>query len=334
MRAHQYVDRASGSVLTETLFGDRVVRFLYGRTRERAPALFRALTGRAANDLLGLLHFDSPFAARLLGNRRFLRGQGANLGECLDDPATFTTPRRLFERKIRYWQCRPMAEERGLVASPADSRVLVGSLAAGATLPLKGKFFEPAELLGERRPWTEAFGEGEAAIFRLTPDKYHWNHVPAAGRVLEVYEVPGTFHSCHPRATVELATPLSKNRRTVTVIDTDVPGGEGVGRVAMVEVVALMIGAVVQAYSEERYERPQAVEPGLFLLKGRPKSLYRPGSSTTVLLFEPGRVAFAADLEAHRLRLDVESLLSRGFGVPMVETEVAVRSAIARRKEG
>ncbi|HEX4953694.1 MAG TPA: phosphatidylserine decarboxylase [Thermoanaerobaculia bacterium] len=334
MPAHQYVDRATGGVLTESLFGDRIVRFLYGRAREQAPALFRALTGKAANDLLGALHFDSPLAARLLGNRRFLERQGVDLGECLEDPATFTTPRQLFERKIRYWRCRPLAAERGTVVSPADSRVVVGCLAAGAALPLKGKFFEPGELLGGRRLWVEAFAEGEGAIFRLTPDKYHWNHVPAAGRVLEIYEVPGTFHSCHPRATVELATPLSKNRRTVTVIDTDVVGGTGVGRVAMVEVVALMIGAVEQAYCGERYDRPQAVRPGLFVAKGQPKSLYRPGSSTTVLLFEPGRVRFEADLEAHRVRLDVASLLSQGFGVPMVETEVAVRSAIACRREG
>ena len=41
---HQYVERSAGRVLDEALFGDRVVRFLYSRTRERAPALFRAFT--------------------------------------------------------------------------------------------------------------------------------------------------------------------------------------------------------------------------------------------------------------------------------------------------
>jgi hypothetical protein len=76
-----------------------------------------------------------------------------------------------------------------------------------------------------------------------------------------------------------MATPFSKNRRYVAVIDTDVPGGTGVGLAAMIEVVALVIGDVVQAYSEERYDTPRPLHRGMFLRKGTPKSLYRPGSS-------------------------------------------------------
>ena len=52
-----------------------------------------------------------------------------------------------------------------------------------------------------------------------------------------------------PGAVVALVTPYSKNSRVVTIIDTEVPGGTGVGLVAMIEVVALMIGEVVQCYS-------------------------------------------------------------------------------------
>ena len=50
-----------------------------------------------------------------------------------------------------------------------------------------------------------------------------------------------------------MVTPYSKNRRHVTLIDTDVPGGSQVGMVAMVEVTALMIGDIVQCYSDEKY---------------------------------------------------------------------------------
>jgi hypothetical protein len=46
-------------------------------------------------------------------------------------------------------------------------------------------------------------------------------------------------HTYHPAATVALAMPLSKNRRGVTIIDTDVAYSSGVGLVAMPEVVAL-----------------------------------------------------------------------------------------------
>ena len=35
---------------------------------------------------------------------------------------------------------------------------------------------------------------------------------------------------------------------------------------------------------EQQLDSPQDMEPGLFLRKGQPKSLFRPGSSTVVLL--------------------------------------------------
>ncbi len=330
MRAHQYVDRATGGIVDERLFGDRLVRFLYSRARERAPWLLAAATSRRASSLLALLNFDLPLAPRLLGNRGFLRRCGVDLGECVGPPESFTTPRRIFERQIRYWECRPLPDDPTAVVSPCDARVAVASLAPGSALFLKGKLFTLEELLGpDRREWSIRFAGGEAAVCRLTPEKYHYNHWPVAGTVVDLYALDGAYHSCHPRAVVELATPFSKNRRTVAVVDTDVPGGTGVGRVAMIEVVALMIGEVVQATSRERYEDPAPALPDAFVARGSPKSLFRPGSSTVVLLFEPGRVEPAADLAANALRTDVASALARGFGQPLVETEVAVRSAIA-----
>jgi phosphatidylserine decarboxylase len=126
-----------------------------------------------------------------------------------------------------------------------------------------------------------------------------------------------------------VATPFSKNKRVVTIIDTDVEGGSQAGLVAMIEVVALLIGDIVQCYSQERYDNPQEISPGMFLKKGRPKSLYRPGSSTNVLIFQKGRVLFCRDLIANRGHPEAASLFSKGFGQPLVETEIKVRSPIA-----
>src|SRR5262249_4261406 len=141
-------------------------------------------------------------------------------------------------------------------------------------------------------------------------------------------ELPGAYHSCHPAATVALATPLSKNRRVVTIIDTDVSYGSGVGLVAMIEVVALMVGNIAQCYSEVRYEHPQDIMPGMFLQIGQPKSLFRPGSSTVVLLLQAGRVQFAQDVLRHQ-SYPALSIFSHGFQAPLVETEVQVRSYLA-----
>jgi phosphatidylserine decarboxylase len=149
------------------------------------------------------------------------------------------------------------------------------------------------------------------------------------GVVVDHYEVEGRYHSCNPAAVVREVTPYSKNHRVVTVIDTDVDGGSRVGLVAMIEVVALMIGDIVQCYSDHRYDDPRPMKNGMRLEKGQPKSLYRPGSSTDILLFQPGRVAFAADLVANRGRTDVVSRFTIGFNTSLVETEVRLRATIA-----
>jgi phosphatidylserine decarboxylase len=128
---------------------------------------------------------------------------------------------------------------------------------------------------------------------------------------------------------MQAVTPYSKNKRVVTIIDTDVPGGSGVGLVAMVEVVALMIGEIDQRYSRENYDEPETLRPGMFLVRGVPKSLYRPGSSTDVLIFQRGRVNFAPDLVLNMNARNTQSRFSSGFGRPLVETDVKVRSLIA-----
>ena len=222
-----------------------------------------------------------------------------------------------------------MADDPAAVVSPADSRMFAGSLGRDSVLFIKDKFFSFGELLG-RPVWSDALAGGDFAVFRLTPDKYHYNHAPVSGVVRDFYEIEGAFHSCKPTAVVSEVTPFSRNRRAVTIIDTDVPGGTGCGLVAMVEVAALMIGQIVQGHAAHGYEPASPVTPGLFLGKGRPKSLYRPGSSLDVLVFQRGRVEFSPDLVANQFRGDAGSRFSSWLGRPWVETDVRVRETIAR----
>jgi len=330
MIRHQYVERRTGDVRDERMYHDRLVRWLYGSAREHAPTLFKALTSARMTRLLGYLNYDSALGAKLTGSRRFVQDLGIDLSECVD-PGALDTPRRVFERQIRFWERRPMPLDERRVVAPADARVLVGSLREDSRLFLKGKFFDFGDLVGhDREDWRAAFSGGPFAIFRLTPDKYHYNHAPASGEVRDIYAIEGGYHSCHPDAIVALSQPYSKNRRVVTVIDTDVPGGTGAGLVAMIEIAALMVGGIEQAYSDERYEDPQPVVPGLFVRRGQPKSLFRPGGSTVVLLFQADRVRFDDDLVLNGRNRDVRSRFTSGFVSPMVETDIAVRSSLGR----
>ncbi|MFA5042602.1 MAG: phosphatidylserine decarboxylase [Kiritimatiellia bacterium] len=327
---HHYIERHTGAICLERLAADRGIHWMYSGLREHAPTLFRVLTGSRTSHWLGLLNYDLPIAAARIGALDFLQDGQPQTDEYVDNVRDFKTLRQWFERKIRYWECRPMPADPAAVVSPADARVMVGSFHTQHSLFIKGKFFDYEELLGaDKMEWLRAFRDGDFAIFRLTPDKYHYNHIPVSGIIKDFYEIQGACHSCNPNAVVAMVTPFSKNRRVITIIDTDCAGGSGVGLVAMIEIVALMIGDIVPCYSAYRYENPAVPYCGMPVKKGQPKSLYRPGSSTTVLVFQKGRCRFCDDICANRRRHNISSRFSAGFGQPLVETDLKVRSLIA-----
>ena len=332
--AHQFVERGTGRICTEPLFRDRMVRTLYGPVREQSPRLFALLTSARASALLAFLHYDAPLACRVADPAQWMQNRlGADPGEVLGPIHALDNRRKIFERKIRYWDCRPMDPDPAVVTACADARVLTGSFAHGHPLHIKDKFFTRKELLGrDRAQWLKAFQGGDYALFRLTPDKYHFNHLPVTGRVCDSYEIHGRFHACNPGAVVRSVTPFSKNRRVVTILDTDTPeNGSKVGLVAMVEIVALMIGDIQQCYSARGYDAPRTPASGMVLEKGAPKSLFRPGSSTTLLIFQKNRIRFDHDLVTNQCRTDVISRFTRGFCAPLVETDIQVRQSLARR---
>jgi phosphatidylserine decarboxylase len=330
---HRYIERATGNVVCERLVADAVISALYSPALENASWLTRLASSRHVSSALGYLNYDNLLASRATGMLRFLRESGIQVSEFVGNLSEYDTPRKIFERQIRYWKCRPMPSHPRAVLCPADARALIGSMEETSGLFLKQKFFSFPELLGENSPWQDSFKGGDYSVFRLTPEKYHYTHSPVAGRVLDIYSVEGRYYSCNPNAAVQLLTPFSKNRRVVTILQTDCAGGTGVGRVAMIEVVALMVGQIEQRYSEHRYEGPRSIEKGMFLRAGSPKALFRPGSSTVVLLFQPNRVRFAHDLIENQRRDGVPSRYSAVLDKPLTETDVATRSLLAMPAE-
>ncbi|MBF0378104.1 MAG: phosphatidylserine decarboxylase [Desulfamplus sp.] len=354
---HQYIDRKTGKVKTERLFKDSIINFFYSTVRENADFCFNLIVSGRSTSLLSYLNFDFAFRSNREKAQKFINELNINLEECILSPEKFMTARQVFERQIQYWKYRPMPNDKninydeingylfinsdlyqsqnqsntivddGIVVSPSDSKVLVGSLRKSQQFFIKEKFFQYSELL-EKEELLKIFQNGDFAIFRLTPDEYHYNHTPVSGKVVDFYEIRGQFHSCNPYAVVQEVTPYSKNDRVVTVIDTDVDGGTQIGMVAMVEVTAMMIGRVEQCYSHNYYESPRKMTPEMYLRKGQPKSLFRPGSSTVILLFEEGKIKFSDDIVKNMSRTDADSRFTIGFGSPLVETSVRVREEI------
>jgi phosphatidylserine decarboxylase len=124
----------------------------YAQEREQAFVVFNLLASRSFSRFLGWLNYDFPLGQNLAGGKRFLERCAVDLSECAEPLGDLDSARKIFERKIRYWQCRPMSEADEDVVCPGDSRVLFGSLRESSRLFLKGKFFDYEELLGFDKP--------------------------------------------------------------------------------------------------------------------------------------------------------------------------------------
>jgi len=327
---HQYIDRDTMAVVDEKIYYDRLINYIYSAMRENNSILYRMITSKWLSSLMAYVNYEMPLGTKITGGNKFVEDTGVDPREFYDSLESMDTAKKFFERKIKFWECRPMTGDVNAVVSPADSRMILGSFREDSMLFLKEKFFSYDDLLGDRKNWKDLFRGGDYAVFRLTPDKYHWNHSPVSGVVEDIYEIDGAYNSCNPGAVVAVSHLYSKNKRVVTVINTDVKGGTRIGRVVMIEVVALMIGGIKQSYSVEKYDSPMDVTPGMFIKKGQPKSLYRPGSSVDVLIFENGKIEFSEDLVNNSSRSDVETRFSSHFQRPLVETDVKVRSEIGR----
>ncbi len=154
---HEYIDRATGSVMHEQLLGNAVIAALYSPALEKAPLLTRMASSRYMSRVLGYLNYDNVLSARATGMLKFLRESGIPLSEFVGNLSEYDSARKIFERQIRYWICRPMPNNSRPVVCPADARALVGSMAESSGLYIKQKFFSFPELLGEGSPWQRRF---------------------------------------------------------------------------------------------------------------------------------------------------------------------------------
>lgn len=281
-RAIRYLDRATGRVEVERVFGDAELRFFY-----EAPL------GRALTELV----FSRPAFSRVYGwfKRRarqrqvasFVEGLGIDVSEAELPLAAYERLDDFFCRRLRA-EARPIDPDPDRLLSPADGRTtVIPILDPEQGLVVKGSRASLSALLGEE-PLAARYAGGAAVVVRLAPADYHRFHFPAAGVAGPARRFGGRLHSVHPIALASGA-PSFLNRRHVTRLET-----ERFGLITMLEVGAMVVGTIVQTY------RPGPVAAGA------EKGLFRFGGSTVILLLEPGRVTLDPDLhEANVAGLEV-----------------------------
>jgi phosphatidylserine decarboxylase len=328
---HHYVEPTLGEGVAERLMADRVIGFLYNTARETPSTLQRIAASKRLTQALASWEFDRPLFRPQQTIGFAVQRMGIDLSDALGDPAHWRTLRELFERQIRYWESRPLPSAKAAIVSPADGKLLHFGGGEDAMVSVKRRFFSVPELLAKPN-WAAQFSTARGVSVRLTPEVYHYVHAPVSGVVLDVYDVDGAYHSCNPTALVSFDSPYMLNRRRVVVLNTDVPGGSQVGAVAVIAVAAMMIGRIEDRYSEQRYDEPQPLRIGTEVIQGAPMMMFRPGSSTVLVLWPSERAAATQRLTELSSKRHVPSRFGDWLLMPWNEVLVRVRAVVADEK--
>lgn len=212
----------------------------------------------------------------------FIQKYGLDPAEFADAPASFRSFNEFFYRRLKP-SARPVDPAPEAVVFPADGRHLGFARASeiGGVF-VKGQRFDLPALLGDPS-LAERFAAGSLILSRLCPVDYHRFHFPCAGVPGAPRLINGPLYSVSPIALRRRLAYLWENKRVVTVLKTDT-----LGDVILLEIGATNVGSIVQTAA-----------PGSPAAKGAEKGYFRFGGSSTITIFEPGRVTLAADLLEH-----------------------------------
>ncbi|MBB3207105.1 phosphatidylserine decarboxylase [Rhodopirellula rubra] len=270
-----YYDRYAKETRTEKVYGDKALRWTYGTIAGKIS--LNALVKRAAFSHWYGWRMDRPSTREKIAP--FIQEYELDSSEFVRDVDEFANFNEFFYRELKP-DARPIDSNPNSVVFPADGRHLcVPDLSQCDGLFVKGEMFDLDTLLDDHS-LTNRYAAGSLLLSRLCPVDYHRFHFPAAGVPGPTKLINGPLYSVNPIALCQNIQILATNKRCVTELRT-----EKFGNILLLEIGATCVGSICQTYADG-----QPVE------KGAEKGYFRFGGSSTITIFEPGRIRFDRDL--------------------------------------
>lgn len=286
----QYFDRKTGAICTEKVYGAKALKLLYGdsfTTKIFSYSLLLILTRFSfSSAVYGFFQKTRRSRAKIIP---FIKAYSIDVSEF--ETSEFGSFNDFFIRKLKP-SCRPIDPDPACLAMPADGRYLV--YPKFDRFFVKGQEFILESFLQDKE-MEERYLHGSMVIARLCPVDYHRFHFPCDGIAGEPRLINGHLYSVNPIALRKRIAILAENKRVVTEIET-----KDFGKVAYVEIGATSVGTIRQTFLA-----------GQAVTKGQEKGYFEFGGSCLVLLFEPGRVVFDADVVENSLK-GIETLCAMG----------------------
>ncbi len=273
MEAIRYFNRHTRETETEQVYGESFLKWVYGNPLGKI-ALHSLVKRHGFSKWYGDRMSKPESAARI---QPFIEQYGLDPADFADEPSSFRSFNEFFYRKLKP-SARPIAP--APVVFPADGRHLAfPDISAIDSFFVKGQTFDLPALLGDRE-LAARYATGSLVLSRLCPVDYHRFHFPAAGIPSETKTIPGPLFSVSPIALARNLSYLWQNKRTLCRLET-----EEFGTILILEIGATCVGSIHQTYV-----------PGERVEKAQEKGFFAFGGSSTITIFEPGKVTLAEDL--------------------------------------
>jgi phosphatidylserine decarboxylase len=277
----QFFNRYTGRLETETIYGEGFLRWTYGNPLGRL-----ALHAMVKRSLFSRWYGWRMNAARSRTKvGPFLAQYAVDPDEFADAPESYRTFNEFFYRKLKP-SARPIDSDPNAAVFPADGRHLgFQDVSKMDGIFVKGAVIDLDKLLGDAA-LAARFRDGTLVLSRLCPVDYHRYHFPVAGVPAAPHLINGLLYSVSPIALRQNIHIFSENKRAVTRIES-----AEFGTVLMLEVGATCVGSFEYTFT-----------PGQPVAKGAEKGFFQFGGSSTITIFERGRVRLAEDLLQHSAR--------------------------------
>lgn len=270
-----YFDRYRNTTCVEKVYGDKALRWTYGTLAGRVS--LNLLVKRAIFSHWYGWRMDQPKTRQKI--RPFIQQYELDANEFLRDVDEFASFNEFFFRELKP-ESRPIDADPATAVFPADGRHLcVPDISKSDGLFVKGEMFSLHTLL-KNGALADRYAKGSLLLSRLCPVDYHRFHFPVAGTPGPARLINGPLYSVNPIALCQNIHILATNKRSITELETP-----SFGKVLLLEIGATCVGSICQTYAA-----------GKPVSKGGEKGYFRFGGSSTITIFEPGRIRFDEDL--------------------------------------
>ena len=260
----------SGNIIAQDSAQGGALDFLYGNAFGR---LITKLLSRKFISEIGRMYMNSSFSKRRIN--KLIKSENIDMSQY--ENREFSSFNDFFTRKLAP-NARVIDFNPDSVISPADSKLTVYDITKDSLYRVKGCDYSIKSLLGGDEALANEFLGGKCFVYRLSVDNYHRYCYPDDGIEEEYRFIPGVYHTVNPIALLKYDV-YGKNCRELTVLQT-----ENFGRVAYIEVGAMMVGKINNIHPKEKFNR------------GDEKGYFSFGGSTIVMLYKKDVIELDEDI--------------------------------------